>query len=454
MKIKHFSISIIVLFYSQFLFALDKTEQNYFNNQDNSIRIVTKDIKSGQLFLISVNNLIKMKERAWLGIFKINLNQKDPSGYESYVYLKNKKDNEIEMTAPSKSGEYELRLYSDDPGDFVKAIRFNVATVGPNQYTITILTDKIKPSQDFKVNVTTTYKMDSKSWLGIFESGTDPLNTNAYISYTYIGDPYKKDLTLTAPSKSGNYELKFYSADPGELITKIPFRIGQPNLPGIKFNLNKTAYEPEEEVVINYIGHKDLAESAWIGLFNSKNETKATYNKYLDYRYLKPKLKGQFTFKAPSTKGKYEAKMFYAETGPELLTPISFTVISSLDNLIIKKSLDEKGKIILYGIYFDTNKSKVKTESYPLIEEIAKMLNTDSSLKIRIEGHTDSQGNDSYNKKLSEERAEEVVKILTMKYSVKKIQLESKGYGETKPIGNNKTYEGRSKNRRVELIKI
>ncbi|WP_340199524.1 OmpA family protein [Ascidiimonas sp. W6] len=453
MRIKLLSISIILLFHTHFLFALHPLTHDSYNGQDISIRILTKDIKAGQAFQVNVNGAAKMNERAWLGIFKPNLNQKDPSGYNSYIYVRDQKSDEIEMTAPVELGEYELRLYSADPGDFVKAIKFNVTAVKPNQYTITILTDKIKPSQEFKVNITTTYKMDSRSWLGIFESDKNVSSPNGYNSYEYITEPYNSNLTFTAPDTPGNYTLRFYSADPGELITEIPFRTGQPNLPGIAFTLNKKAYDPEEEIIVNYVGHEDLAESAWIGLFKNEKEIK-TYTKYFDYHYLQPKLKGQLKFSAPSTKGQYLAKMFYAETGPELLVPISFTVTSSLDNVTIKKSLNKTGKIILYGIYFDTNKSKIKEESYPLIKEIAKMLNADPSIKIRIEGHTDSQGDDNYNQSLSQERAEAVVKVLTTNYGVKKVQLESSGYGETKPIETNNTVDGRAKNRRVELIKI
>lgn len=443
----------MLLFHIHLLFATDHTTHNSFNGQEISISILTKDIKAGQVFRVNVSGTAKMNERAWLGIFKPNLNQKDPSGYNSYIYVRDQKSDEIEMTAPVELGEYELRLYAADPGDFVKAIKFNVTTVQPNQYTITILTDKIKPSQEFKVNITTTYEMDSRSWLGIFELDKDLSSPEGYNSYEYITQPYNSNLTFTAPDKPGNYTLRFYSADPGKLITEIPFRTGQPNLPGIAFTLNKKAYDPEEEIIVNYVGHEDLAESSWIGLFKNEKEIK-TYAKYFDYHYLKPKLKGQFKFRAPSTKGQYQAKMFYAETGPELLVPISFTVTSSLDNVTIKKSINEKGKIILYGIYFDTNKSKIKEESYPLIEEIAKMLNSDASIKIRIEGHTDSQGDDNYNQSLSEKRAEAVVKVLTTNYGVKKVQLEFSGYGETRPIENNNTIEGRAKNRRVELVKI
>jgi outer membrane protein OmpA-like peptidoglycan-associated protein len=435
------------------MFALDYDSKNSFNDQNISIKILTKEIKPGQVFRVKVNDVANMDEKAWLGIFKPNLNPKDPSGYDSYVYIKDYNTNKVEMTAPLQRGEYELRLYAADPGEFIKSIKFNVKSIQPNQYKVTILTNKIKPSQEFKVNITTTYEMDSRSWLGIFKSDSDPSSPKGYSSYVYMTKPYNEDITLTPPNEPGDYELRFYSADPGELIVQIPFRIGNPNLPGIAYTLNKKAYDPEEEIIVNYIGHNNLAESAWIGLFKVGSKVKK-YNNFLDYYYLAPKQKGQFKFKAPSTKGEYQVRMFYAETGPELLAPISFSVTSSLNDIKIKETLNKNGKITLYGIYFNTDKSNIKRESYPLIKEIAKMLNTDTSIKVRIEGHTDSQGDDKYNQNLSQKRAEAVVQILISEYNVKKIQLEAIGYGETKPVDKNNTLEGRAKNRRVELKKI
>ncbi len=82
------------------------------------------------------------------------------------------------------------------------------------------------------------------------------------------------------------------------------------------------------------------------------------------------------------------------------------------------------------------------------------MLNSVASLKIRIEGHTDSEGELSYNQDLSEKRSKAISDLLISNYKVSSAQLESQGYGETKPVGDNSTAEGRAKNRRVELVKI
>jgi outer membrane protein OmpA-like peptidoglycan-associated protein len=442
---KLFITSLLFLFFSNPIIA---ESLNYI---DDSLEILTKDIKPGQTFKIKLNSATKLGKKAWLGIFKPNISLKNASKYNSYVYIN--QNNEIEMKAPTEVGEYQLRLYTNDPGDLIKTIKFNVNAVNSDQYTLSIITNIIKPSHEFKVNVKTTYKMDSSGWIGLFKSNVEASNATNYIDYKYTPNPYENTVTFTAPVEPGDYTIRFYSADPGQLIKQIPFRIGKPDLSGITFNLNKRAYNPEESIAIDYTGHENLAKSAWIGFFKSGKEY-TNYSKYFDYRYLQPKTKGQLQFKAPSVKGNYEARMFYGETGPELLTPIPFTVTSSLDNESMKKTLNTEGVITLYGIYFDTDKSNIKSESYPLIKEIATMLNGDTSIKIRIEGHTDAKGNDNYNLNLSQKRAEAVLKLLTTTYKVSASQLQSKGYGETKPKSNNDTPEGRAKNRRVELKKI
>ena len=87
------------------------------------------------------------------------------------------------------------------------------------------------------------------------------------------------------------------------------------------------------------------------------------------------------------------------------------------------------------------------------INEIVKLMNKHSDLNFRIEGHTDSDGEESFNQRLSEDRAAAVKSMLT-KLGVASSRLESKGWGESTPVSNNNTPEGKANNRRVEFIKI
>jgi len=115
--------------------------------------------------------------------------------------------------------------------------------------------------------------------------------------------------------------------------------------------------------------------------------------------------------------------------------------------------INAQGRVALYGIYFDFDKSEVKSESDPTLKEISKLLSQNPKLKLFVVGHTDNVGDFSYNMKLSQSRAEAVVNALVSKYNVDKSRLTSAGVGPLCPVTSNDTEEGRAKNRRVELIK-
>lgn len=118
----------------------------------------------------------------------------------------------------------------------------------------------------------------------------------------------------------------------------------------------------------------------------------------------------------------------------------------------ILKELNEKGKAILY-INFDFGKSTIKKESMPIVEQIIEMMKQAKDIKISVEGHTDSDGSNESNLKLSEARAKSVAEAI-IKGGIDKSRLTTAGFGEEKPIADNSTEEGKAKNRRVELIKL
>jgi len=121
--------------------------------------------------------------------------------------------------------------------------------------------------------------------------------------------------------------------------------------------------------------------------------------------------------------------------------PDKLTVVVTCEKLVID------GKI-----YFATAKAIIRKRSYSLLDEIAETLVKHSEIKsIRIEGHTDDRGSDSYNLKLSDARAASVRKYMIGKGVVDN-RIVSKGYGESKPIETNKTRKGRAQNRRVEFV--
>jgi len=119
----------------------------------------------------------------------------------------------------------------------------------------------------------------------------------------------------------------------------------------------------------------------------------------------------------------------------------------------LDQSLMNTGKAVIYGIYFDFDKSDIKPESAPQLDQIAQLLTDHAELRLTITGHTDNQGSADYNQKLSQRRADAIVTALTGKYAVTASRLSAQGLGASAPVASNDSDEGRAKNRRVELIK-
>lgn len=126
----------------------------------------------------------------------------------------------------------------------------------------------------------------------------------------------------------------------------------------------------------------------------------------------------------------------------------------TMDADAMASGLDESGKVLLYGIHFDTDEATLQEKSEPVLNEIATLLEQNPDLKLRVVGHTDAVGNPEYNMDLSQRRAEAVVEYLTSKQGVSLDRLKAHGVGSLAPVAGNETEEDRALNRRVELIKM
>ena len=107
--------------------------------------------------------------------------------------------------------------------------------------------------------------------------------------------------------------------------------------------------------------------------------------------------------------------------------------------------------ITLRGVNFDFDKATIKPESYPILDEAAKILKTHPDIRVEIQGHTDWIGSDAYNYILSNERANSVRDYLIKKHNIDASRLIARGYGEGRPVTTNRTEEGRAKNRRTDF---
>lgn len=110
-------------------------------------------------------------------------------------------------------------------------------------------------------------------------------------------------------------------------------------------------------------------------------------------------------------------------------------------------------KLVLEGVNFDFDKSAIRQEDLDSIDKDVASLDSWGNVNIEVAGHTDSRGSDEYNMKLSQRRANAVRNYLASK-GIAADRLFAKGYGESQPVADNATDEGRFKNRRVELVEM
>ena len=118
----------------------------------------------------------------------------------------------------------------------------------------------------------------------------------------------------------------------------------------------------------------------------------------------------------------------------------------------IGKAITTTGKVAIYGIYFDTGKADVKPESRPSLDQIAAFLKAEPGVKLHVVGHTDSVGSFDSKMALSKRRADAVISVLVKDYGVAPSRMVGNGVASLAPVASNGSEDGRTKNRRVELV--
>lgn len=243
------------------------------------------------------------------------------------------------------------------------------------------------------------------------------------------------------------------------LFTRIPgyfiYRCKAKQFDGVKFKVGNAKKPKEEQVegkyiqiIYNWDKSKGAPPSGLQVVRNYQNALKAIGGKVL------------WESKNETTLQHVKDNVEIWATASEYGTAVTVTIVEreAMKQDVVASAeawtgdLKATGHAAVYGIYFDTGSAVVKPESEPALQEIAKLLGSDASLKIWVVGHTDSVGGLESNLKLSRERAEAVRAALVGKHGVADGRLVAQGVGPLSPVATNTTDEGKAKNRRVELV--
>lgn len=120
----------------------------------------------------------------------------------------------------------------------------------------------------------------------------------------------------------------------------------------------------------------------------------------------------------------------------------------------IAEAIEAEGRIDIQSIFFTVDSAEIRTESDAALAAIGQVLADHPDWRLSVEGHTDSQGEAAHNLDLSVRRAQSVRQALIDRYAVAADRLETQGHGESRPVADNATLEGRARNRRVELVRL
>ena len=301
----------------------------------------------------------------------------------------------------------------------------------------------------FDDNLTTEKNGEFPSRWDLKEGGAeitqlDGAKAISIIGYTYI-TPLFKDNSGYLPDDF-TVEFDYYTAaeKDGELSVLLYDKESDPNK---IFEVRWWSRNANNSFPFNWIATNDVYRSGEDTADNSEgwHRFSLSFNK----RALKVYIDDKRIINIPNV-GKKPGKLDIWGNGDDAFIK-NFRIAKGAVPLYDKFLSD--GKIITYGITFDTGKATLKPQSMGTINEIYKIMTDHPELKFSVEGHTDNTGNQASNQTLSESRALAVMDKLS-EMGISKSRLATKGHGQNAPVSDNNSDEGRAKNRRVEFVKF
>lgn len=400
---------------------------------------------------------------AWIGIIPSEVEHGSEATNDqhdtAYEYVDGRTSGTVTLKAPAQAGSYDVRLNdSDDDGKEVASVTFRVRR--PNAAaTLAVDPRQVMPGDEIRVTFRVTGKLPDDAWLGIVPSdvphGSEATNDQHDEGYEYLKGREGATVTLTAPAAAGKYDVRLNDSDSdGVEIASTSFTVGAPNAK-VTLALSAKRFIPGEPIRVDFTVDGRLPEHAWVGIVPSSvpHGSEATNDAHdVDYEYLGGRVGGTLELRAPAEGGSYDVRANDSDQDGREVASVSFEVSGSVTAADMARQLATSGRVSLYGIHFDTGKADIRADAVPTLEQVTTLLTADAGLRLRVEGHTDDVGDDGSNLQLSQRRAESV-KAWLVAHHIDAARLEARGYGETKPVRDNKTDAGRAENRRVELVK-
>lgn len=427
-----------------------------------SISTDKKIYKAEESVTVTFSVETALPDRAWIGIVPAEI----PHGFEkdadrhdvTYEYVSGQASGRVSLKAPIEPGSWDVRLL-DGKGSELAHASFEVMRPDYARAAISLDAEAYDPGSPIKLRYTAPEGLAKSAWIGLIPAkvphGDGALNDRHDVAYKWMRDT-GGEFTFTAPEKGGAWSFRMHASSPGNEIASIEFTVRTPDLKGATMSLDKDTFIPGETMRLSFEAPEGLSPKGWIGIVPAEiPHGSETENDRHDvaWRYMESTTKGTMEFRAPAEGGSYDFRMHDSDQDGREIATLSFTVKRELDASDLKQQIEREGRVAVYGIRFATDKAEINAESASALAQIARLLGEDTTLNLRIDGHTDNVGDEGYNLQLSKQRAKSVKEHLVAVHGVDASRLSTEGFGEAKPVASNDTEGGRAQNRRVELVR-
>jgi outer membrane protein OmpA-like peptidoglycan-associated protein len=351
--------------------------------------------------------------------------------YSKFDFVPGNKVVYAEDFSQDEIGELPMGWNTNNRGEVVTIDNFPgkwLRMIGGSKY---LTANKDTFGQNFTIEFDLIYDIEPSGYLlpsiffGMLSTGEEPTNSNKFFSYSTTYQLAKVDLLIAPRGKKGyseSYRAKFISHLKGGTF----FTSESKSIDNLGNYANKVSH-----VSIQVQGSR---MRCWINDFKAFDMPMALPQ---DFKYNQLYLELERSNYKDHELGYYIGNIKVATGKPDT-----------------RHKFIEEGKFSTTGILFNVNSAEIKPESAGVLKEIASVLKDNGNVKVKVIGHTDSDGDDKSNLELSKKRAASVKVALEKDFGIDGDRIVTDGMGESKPVADNKTKEGKMQNRRVEFIKL
>lgn len=366
------------------------------------------------------------------------------------------------LPAPSLPGEWTVRLH-DGRGAEVAHAAFTVRTPDYSSSTLAVDPPRAHPLDTLTVTWSVPQGLPPRAWVGLLPAGAPHANAaeaDAYdVAYRFLSGKTSGTWQLPAPEQADTWHLTLFSDEgpSGQLVTDTRFSVVTVDASSARLWLDgPSRVLPGEYVRAAFEVPEGMSPKAWLALVPADvphGDGDVVDQHDMAWMYLDRHTSDVGLLQAPTTGGAWTVRLVDAEVHGREVATVDVEVADTVLASDMEQRLNTDGHVAVYGILFAAADASLRPDSAPVLQQILTLLQTHPGLRLRVEGHTDSQGASSYNQRLSEQRAASV-RAWLVEHGVDGGRLQAVGIGETTPIGPNETEAGRALNRRVELVRL